>query len=73
MSKYHDETPYVVDVYPLADIIAANKRHDRELGWSTRWPRCFTNMRRFPETTSLTVEQLDARGWSVAALDSTRF
>jgi len=73
MSKYHDEVPYVVDVYPLCDILSANVRHDRHYGWSNRWPRDFTNQRRFPETTTLTVTQLDLRGWSVPALDSTRF
>ena len=37
-------------VFSAEEILAANRRHDRQYGWSFLWPAVFTNNARLPET-----------------------
>ena len=69
-SKGHDEEPYRTDAYSLADIVAANERHDRAYGWSYLCATCYTNLLRFPESTTLPVGRAFERGNAETAISS---
>ena len=57
MSKQNGDVPYQCETYSIEAIKAANERHDRVNGWSHACPHQFTNLGRFPETTTLPAER----------------
>ena len=58
MSKpTNDDVPYKCDTFSVAEIKAANERHDRTNGWSPRFAHCFTNLMRHPESTFAPAER----------------
>ena len=50
MKSRDSDVPLVCEVFTHEEILATNRRHDREYGWDNTMPRCYTNPRRLPET-----------------------
>ena len=51
MQHFHkNDVPLEVGIFTSQDILEANRRHDRQYGWSLQQPNSYTNLARFPET-----------------------
>ena len=49
-SRHQADAPLVCEVFTEREILDANRRHDERYGWSARFPKCYFNPRRLPET-----------------------
>jgi hypothetical protein len=48
--KQRQETPLMVGAFTVQEILDANRRHDLQYGWNSRFPTIYTNAFRLPET-----------------------
>jgi hypothetical protein len=48
--KRRDDVPLNVGAFSVEEILAANRRHDLQYGWNSKFTSIYTNAFRLPET-----------------------